>query len=149
MPITFYQKTFNQLSLNQLYALAKLRADVFVLEQNCLYPDLDNKDQQALHILGYEDDELVAYARCFKPGLYFTEASIGRVLVAKNQRKKAFGQQLMHQAIKAIASHYSTSSIRISAQLYLLEFYTSLGFKKTGDSYLEDGIPHIKMLYYK
>ncbi len=137
---------FTALSTNQLYAILALRNQVFIVEQDCVYQDLDQKDQQAHHVLGYINHTLVAYARIFKPGYYFKEASIGRVVVAKNVRHNNYGFRLMQEAIIAVEKYYQTKTIKISAQLYLKIFYESLGFQQIGEEYLEDGIPHIAML---
>lgn len=139
-------KTFNQLNTEELYDLLQLRSEVFVVEQDCVYQDIDGKDQKALHTVGYKDEKLVAYTRIFKPGDYFEEASIGRVLVKENQREYGFGYDIMNASIEAIKKHFKTSEIRISAQTYLKRFYNNLGFKEVGEEYLEDGIPHINML---
>ena len=139
-------KTFNELSLEELYKILRLRAEVFVVEQDCVYQDIDNKDKKALHVIGFKNDEVVAYTRCFKPGDYFTEASIGRVVVQENQRQYGYGYDIMNASIKAIAEHFKTEKIKISAQTYLKTFYSNLGFENTGEEYLEDGIPHIAMV---
>lgn len=139
-------REFNQLSLEELYQVLQLRSEVFVVEQNCVYQDLDGKDYMALHILGFENDLLVAYTRCFKPGDYFENASIGRVIVRDNFRKYGYGHQVMKASIKEIENRYNTYSIRISAQQYLKNFYETHGFKPSGEGYLEDGIPHIAMI---
>lgn len=139
-------KNFNELNLKELYRILQLRSEVFVVEQNCVYLDLDGKDEKALHVLGYEQDELVAYTRCFKPGDYFEKASVGRVIVKENFRKFGFGHQIMEASIKAIENRFQTSSIKLSAQQYLTAFYESHGFSQTGEGYLEDGIPHIAMV---
>lgn len=145
--ITYNIKEYNQLNLNQLYNLLQLRSEVFVVEQNCVYQDLDGKDQKALHVLGYVEDELVAYTRLFKPGNYFDEASIGRVVVKANYRKLGYGDDIMKTSIDAVIHYYKTDNIRISAQCYLKQFYSNLKFKVEGEEYLEDGIPHVNMLY--
>lgn len=139
-------KTFDQLTSNELYSLLKLRSEVFVVEQDCVYQDLDGKDEKALHVLGLEEGKLVAYARCFQPGDYFEEAAIGRVLVRENYRKLGYGHEITKVSIKAIKTKYKADKIKISAQTYLVIFYESHGFKTTGDRYLEDGIPHIAMV---
>ena len=139
-------KFFSELGIQQLYDLLQLRSEVFVVEQDCVYQDIDGKDQKALHIVGYKDEKLVAYTRIFKPGDYFEEASIGRVLVKENQRQYGFGYDIMNASIEAIKKHFETSEIRISAQTYLKRFYNNLGFREVGEEYLEDGIPHINML---
>lgn len=139
-------KTFQQLSLDELYAILRLRSEVFVVEQDCVYQDVDDKDQKALHVLGFKDKQLVAYTRIFKPGDYFDEASIGRVVVAKKERSHRYGYDIMEASIKAVETYFETNVIKISAQMYLKKFYTNLGFKVKGDSYLEDDIPHIRMV---
>ncbi|MBT8245887.1 MAG: GNAT family N-acetyltransferase [Winogradskyella sp.] len=139
-------KTFNQLTKKTLYDLLQLRSEVFVVEQDCVYQDIDNKDQKALHVLGYKEEKIVAYTRIFKAGDYFKEAaSIGRVVVAKNERQHRYGYDIMEASISAIRDNYNTEVILISAQTYLKKFYNNLGFFEIGKEYLEDGIPHIKM----
>jgi len=139
-------KTFTELTTTQLYDLLQLRSEVFVVEQDCVYQDVDGKDQKALHVLGYMGSKLVAYARIFKPGLYFDQASIGRVVVKAHERKFKHGYTIMEASIEAIKNHYNETTIKISAQTYLKKFYNNLGFKAVGEEYLEDGIPHIAML---
>jgi ElaA protein len=139
-------KSFEALNTKELYDLLQLRSEVFVVEQDCVYQDIDGKDQKALHILGYEDDNLVAYTRLFKPGDYFKEASIGRVVVRANQRQHKYGYDIMNTSIKTIKDSYNQTAIRISAQTYLKRFYNNLQFKEVGEEYLEDGIPHINMI---
>lgn len=140
-------KTFLQLTTQELYSLLQLRSEVFVVEQDCVYQDIDGKDQKALHILGYHNNDiLVAYTRIFKPGDYFDKASIGRVVVAKNKRQFKYGNAIMEASIKAIKTHFNESTIKISAQCYLKKFYNNLGFKEVGEEYLEDNIPHIAMI---
>ena len=138
-------KPFKELSLYELYSLLKLRSIVFVVEQNCVYQDIDDKDEKALHLLGEYNDEIVAYARLFKSGDYFDNASIGRVVIHPNVRDKKLGHELMQQAIAAIATYFNETKITISAQLYLQKFYESHQFVKTSDVYLEDDIEHIEM----
>lgn len=138
--------SFKALNTQQLYYLLQLRSEVFVVEQNCVYQDIDGKDQKALHVLGYLDHELVAYTRLFKPGDYFDEASIGRVVVRQDSRQYNYGYDIMRASIEAVLSQYKVSKIRISAQTYLKSFYNNLGFFEVGEEYLEDGIPHINML---
>ncbi|MEY2693432.1 MAG: hypothetical protein RIT03_1823 [Bacteroidota bacterium] len=138
-------KRFEALSLQELYTALELRSEVFVAEQNCVYQDLDGKDQKAIHLLGFLDQTLVAYARLFDACDYFEQASIGRVVVSPAHRSKSFGHELMRQAIGEVEQHFKTTEITISAQLYLKAFYESHGFVAQGESYLEDDIPHIKM----
>ena len=132
--------------LHELYAILQLRAEVFVVEQDCVYQDLDNKDLDAYHVLGVLDTKIVAYARIFKPGDYFLESSIGRIVVKKEFRKFQYGYQLVVNSIQFIENNLQQNNILISAQSYLSKFYNSLGFTQVGEEYLEDGIPHIKML---
>ena len=139
-------KTYNQLSLADLYYILQLRSVVFVVEQDCVYQDVDGKDQKALHVIGKINNIIIAYTRIFKPSDYFKEASIGRVVVAKNLRHFNYGSEIMEASIDAIKKNFNTNEIKISAQLYLKGFYNSFGFKTTGSSYLEDGIPHIAMI---
>ncbi|MDP5230730.1 MAG: GNAT family N-acetyltransferase [Cellulophaga sp.] len=139
-------KTFQELSTTELYAILQLRSEVFVVEQDCVYQDIDYKDQKALHVIGFKNNQVVAYTRIFKKGDYFEEASIGRVVVAASERKYGYGFDIMNASIKAIEDNFKETIIRISAQIYLLKFYTALGFKSVGKEYLEDGIPHVNMI---
>src|SRR6056297_2210179 len=138
-------KTFEELNTTELYNILQLRSEVFVVEQDCVYQDLDGKDQNALHVIGTKKSNVVAYARIFKPGDYFKEASIGRVVVAKDERRYGYGKEIMEASIQAVKQTLGKTDITISAQTYLRAFYNSLGFKEIGDEYLEDGIPHIAM----
>jgi ElaA protein len=144
--IQIHIKNYNELTTEELYSLLQLRSQVFVVEQNCVYQDIDGKDQKSLHVLGKKDNVLVAYSRIFKEGDYFKESSIGRVVVDKNSRHLQYGSQIMQASIEAIQNTFDTKIIKISAQLYLENFYTGFGFKPTGNSYLEDGIPHVAMI---
>lgn len=141
----FEIKPFKTLSLSELYEILQLRSEVFVVEQNCVYQDIDGKDEKALHLLGTHEGVLVAYARLFAPGAYFDNASIGRVIVKPSYRDKKWGHDLIAEAIKGVSEHYGTTAITISAQLYLQKFYESHGFVQTSEMYLEDDIPHIEM----
>lgn len=145
----FKLKHFSELSVAELYDLLKLRAEVFVVEQNCAYLDTDDKDTDALHLLGYEGGKLVGYARLLKPGVSYKQASIGRVVVHSAFRKKKAGYELMKRAISACLEKFHVTEIIISAQQYLERFYNNLGFVTESDMYLEDDIPHIKMRYSK
>jgi ElaA protein len=140
-------KTFSELTTKELYDLLQLRSEVFVVEQDCVYQDIDGKDQKALHVLGFKDEVLVGYTRIFKPGDYFELASIGRVVVKENERKHKYGYDIMDASIKTIKDVFNTTDIKISAQCYLKRFYNNLQFFEVGDQYLEDGIPHIAMIY--
>ncbi len=142
-------KKFNELELNELYAILQLRSEIFVVEQDCVYQDIDGLDKKAFHIMAYDEEKLVAYARIFEAGIYFEEASIGRVVVKESYRKRKIGYELMNASIAFIQQTLGCYKIRISAQQYLIDFYENLGFKSFGDGYLEDGIPHIAMLLKK
>ncbi|MFY0483083.1 GNAT family N-acetyltransferase [Flavobacterium sp. PLA-1-15] len=146
MGIQFKTRTFKELSVEELYQILQLRSEVFVVEQNCVYQDIDGKDQKAIHIIGEYDNKVVAYTRIFKPGDYFENASIGRVVIDANYRDRKWGHDLIRESVTAIARHFGESPITISAQLYLQKFYESHGFVVVGETYLEDGIPHIEML---
>ncbi|MEO7922585.1 MAG: GNAT family N-acetyltransferase [Chitinophagaceae bacterium] len=146
MEINWVLKKFDELSPGELYAVMQLRNAVFVVEQNCVYQDADNKDQTAYHFLGWFEDELVAYTRILPPGLSYTEPSIGRVVTAPGARRSGLGRKLMELSIEQLYKLYGKTAIRIGAQVYLLNFYSSLGFRQTGDLYLEDGIEHAEMV---
>lgn len=136
---------FQQLQLDQLYAILKLRAEVFIVEQNCVYQDLDSHDKNALHLMGFRDEELIAYARLLPPGVTYDGCSIGRVVTSKSVRRDGCGRQLMETAISNCQQNWPAAAITISAQHYLESFYRSLGFVTESEPYQEDGIPHIKM----
>jgi ElaA protein len=144
--LTVSTKFFSELSTQELYAILQLRSAVFVIEQDCVYQDIDDKDQKALHVIGFKNEKVVAYTRIFKPGDYFSEAGIGRVVVAENERTYGYGYVIMEHAIKAVKSYFNEENIKISAQTYLKKFYNSIGFQQVGTEYLEDGIPHISMI---
>ncbi len=146
MEVIWKIKHFDELISIELYQLLRLREQVFIIEQNCIYPDLDNQDKKAIHVLGIIVNEVVAYARLFKSGDYFDTASIGRVVVDAKYRKLAIGRQLMQCSIAEVKNLFDEDIITISAQCYLIDFYESLGFQAVGEEYLEDNIPHIKMI---
>ncbi|MBO9573828.1 MAG: GNAT family N-acetyltransferase [Chitinophagaceae bacterium] len=139
-------KHFKDLTPAELYAIIRLRNEVFVVEQNCVYQDADNKDIYCYHLMVYSDNILVAYARLVPPGLSYEEMSIGRVVTSNPVRGKGVGKLLMESAIAGCYKVYGKSDIRIGAQLYAKPFYAALGFKETGDIYDEDGIEHIEMI---
>lgn len=153
-------KRFDELTVHELYAILRLRNAVFAIEQNCVYPDMDNKDQPSFHCMGWskglsegaltdprgQDNTLVAYTRLLPPGVAYTEPSIGRVVTARSARGTGAGRELMEHSIQQCYQLFGRQPIRIGAQLYLLRFYTSLGFSPTGAVYLEDGIEHIEMI---
>lgn len=145
----FTLKKFDQLSSKEVYQILQLRAEVFVLEQNCAYQDIDNLDQKSLHLYKTTDNnEIIAYARVLTPAqCNQSHCSIGRVVVSKNMRHLKLGKALMREAIKTCLNQFPNHSIKISAQTYLSSFYRSLGFNNTGKFYLEDDIPHQEMIY--
>lgn len=138
-------KKFDALSTNELYAILQLRSEVFVVEQQCVFQDMDGKDAACLHLMAWENDQLIAYTRLVPPGVSYHLPSIGRVVTSPAARGRGLGKLLMEESIRAVYAHFGKSPIRIGAQLYLLKFYNSLGFQQTGDVYLEDGIEHIEM----
>lgn len=143
--MTWLLKKFDELSVHELYAILQLRNEVFAIEQNCVYPDLDNKDQPALHLMGIKDKKLIAYCRILFPGIAYPDPSIGRVVTAPSVRKTGVGKELMQRAIDTCINQFGNTDITLSAQYYLKTFYESLGFIVIGEKYLEDGIDHIKM----
>ena len=144
--INIVTKAFNELTVEELYGILQLRSEIFVVEQNCAYQDLDGKDQIALHVIGTKNDKIVAYTRIFKAEDYFKYASIGRVVVAKNERQLQYGYEIMKASIKSVKEYFNETKIKLSAQCYLKKFYNNLGFLEVGEEYLEDGIPHIGMI---
>jgi len=139
-------KSFSDLNTTELYDLLQLRTEIFVVEQGCVYQDLDGKDQKALHVIGTKDNKIVAYTRTFKAGDYLAQASIGRVVVKEGERQHGYGFDIMKASIKAVEEQFGETSIALSAQIYLKRFYNSLGFIEKGGEYLEDGIPHVMMV---
>lgn len=142
-------KPFRELTPAELYAILRLRNQVFVVEQNCAYQDLDNKDLYCHHLMVLENKQLVAYARLVPPGISYDEMSIGRVVSSKDARGRGAGRLVMQLAIEYCRKIFGDGPIRIGAQYYLRKFYTELGFNQTGDVYDEDGIEHILMVKYK
>ncbi|MFN3918001.1 MAG: GNAT family N-acetyltransferase [Flavobacteriales bacterium] len=139
-------KKWEELEPNEIHAILKLRIDVFVVEQNCPYPELDGKDKYAYHLFCMEDDKALAVCRILPPGISYAEISIGRVATELTCRKTGLGKSLMHEALNRIKSIWGNTSITISAQCYLENFYRKLGFETISDIYLEDNIPHVKMM---
>jgi ElaA protein len=138
-------KTFDELTPHELYAILRLRAEVFVVEQNCIFQDMDDKDQGSYHVMGWENEQLVAYTRLVAPGLAYSYPAIGRVVTSPAARGKGYGKVLMEKSIQQCEKIFGPLPVQIGAQLYLEKFYTSLGFTRTSDIYLEDGIEHIEM----
>ena len=140
-------KTFSELDTEDLYQILRLRSEVFVVEQDCVYQDIDNKDQNAIHLYYKENNEIVAYTRIFKAGHYYENPCIGRVVVSKKNRGNDLGKKIMIDSMEYIKQNIKGEKIELSAQKYLNKFYKDLGFYKIGEDYLEDGIPHQRMLF--
>ena len=140
-------KKFEELTLDELYTLLRLRTEVFVVEQNCVFQDMDNKDQYCYHLMGWKEKELVAYTRLVPRGIsYPAYPSIGRVVTSPAARGGGIGRSLMKKSIEETKRLFGDGPIKIGAQLYLLAFYSSLGFAQTSAIYMEDGIEHIEMI---
>ena len=139
-------RDFSSLTVDELYAVLRLRSEVFVVEQECVFQDMDNKDQESFHLLGFRETELVAYTRLVPPAKTNGMPSIGRVVVAQSARGDGTGRLLMEKSIEETKKLFGLSPIKIGAQLYLKSFYTPLGFEQTSEVYLEDGIEHIEMI---
>ncbi|MBW8182936.1 GNAT family N-acetyltransferase [Shewanella nanhaiensis] len=142
--------TFKQLNLDELYEILKLRVDIFIVEQNCPYPELDNKDRdpQTRHLIGRNNQgDIVAYARILAPGVSYPDSSIGRVVVAEQARGGGVAHSLMQEAISLATQYWPENDIQLGGQEYLKDFYQKLGFNPVSEVYLEDGIPHLDMLY--
>ena len=144
-------KNFNELTTTELYDIFKLRIEVFCVEQNCAYQDADDKDLQSWHLIMYDNNkQLIGYSRLLPDGLSYTGyVSIGRVVTSPLVRKTGIGKILMEKSIEQLNILFGKIPIKISAQTYLIKFYESFGFKSTGEEYLEDGIPHTKMVLEK
>jgi ElaA protein len=143
----FEFKPFAELSIEELYEILHLRAEIFVVEQNCVYNDLDGLDKSAVHQFIKKDGEIVAYSRLLKPGTRFSEYSIGRVVVKQSERGIGLGIEMINAAKTFIINEWKATKIKISAQKYLRKFYEDLGFEVVTDEYLEDGIPHFGMIF--
>jgi ElaA protein len=143
---TWTCKSFDELTTKELYAILRLRSEVFVVEQNCVFLDMDNKDPDCHHLMGWEGDQLLGYSRILRKGISYEESSIGRIVTSPAARGRGIGRDLLIQSISTLYSLYGKGDIRIGAQYYLKGFYESFGFVQKGDIYLEDGIEHIEML---
>jgi ElaA protein len=139
-------KSFDQLTTEELYAVLRLRSEVFVVEQNCVFLDMDNKDRHCFHLMGWRGSLLAAYSRIVPAGISYEEISIGRIVTSPASRLGGAGRELLAKSIDHVYNLYGRSDIRIGAQYYLKNFYTSFGFVQKGEIYLEDGIEHIEML---
>jgi len=147
MELAWKYDSFNELSTSELYAILRLRNAVFVVEQNCVYQDTDNKDEISFHLTGWDDNTLAAYCRILPPGISFNEASIGRVVISPDYRNFGYGRELMELAVGFTLERFNCKKIIIGAQLYLKKFYESIGFVQISETYLEDNIPHIEMQF--
>ena len=145
MKIEWVKKKWSEVSLEELYSVLRLRSEVFVVEQDCVYQDIDNKDQKAIHLLGYINKELIAYSRLFNEGDYFKETSFGRAIIKKEKRGQGYGDELVKESLKTIKNYYGNKKVKISAQAHLKTFYSKHAFIAKGKEYLEDGIPHVSM----
>ncbi len=139
--------TFAQLPVDTLYAVLQLRSAVFVVEQNCLFQDMDGSDPLAVHLMGWRADQLLAYARCFAPGIQYAEASIGRIATRLDARGAGLGHQLVQESLQLVRMTWGPQAIRIGAQARLKDFYRTHGFIDTGINYVEDGIDHVEMVW--
>ena len=149
MPLTSWSvKPFAELTAAELYAILRLRSEVFVVEQQCVFLDMDNKDQQCYHLMGWQDELLAASTRLVPPGISYELPSIGRVVSSPLVRGTGIGRELMQKSIDEVKLRWETYDIKIGAQLYLKQFYNSLGFEQTSTIYLEDNIEHIEMIRY-
>lgn len=137
---------FERLSGREVHDLLRLRAEVFVVEQACAFQDVDGADPMAWHLMGWHDDHLRAYARCFAAGVKFAEASVGRIVTCPTVRGQGLGDRLVRRALRAVVQVWGVQPVRIGAQARLQGFYESLGFRDVGRPYDEDGIPHLEML---
>lgn len=147
MTLEWKCKTFDELSVHELYAILRLRSEIFVVEQNCVYLDMDDKDQHCYHFCGWKGDQLFVYTRLVPAGISYDEPSIGRVVTSQASRGTGAGKELMKQSIAQLHKLWGKQPIRIGAQAYLKNFYESLGFVQTSDIYMEDGIAHMEMLF--
>ncbi len=146
MEIQWFLKRFDELTPQHLYAILQLRNEVFVVEQNCVFQDADDKDQDSYHLMGFYQNKLVAYTRIVLPGVIYEQASIGRVVTSPSVRRHGAGKILMQQSIQSVYELFDKVPIKIGAQLYLKAFYQAFGFEQISEVYLEDGIEHIYML---
>ena len=146
MTIKWQWGGLDDMTARQLYKLLAARSEVFVVEQNCVYQDMDGLDLEALHLVGWSDGELGACLRLLAPGAKYAEASLGRVVTTKLVRGSGVGREMLSLAVRRLDQDYPTQPTRISAQAHLQKFYSEFGFRTVSDEYLEDGIPHVEML---
>lgn len=144
--INWVCKPFGELTTEELYIILRLRSEVFVVEQNCVFLDMDNKDFYCDHLMGWKENMLLGYSRIVPPGISYEDSSIGRIVSSPAGRGMGVGRELLQQSIQTLYRIHGKRDIRIGAQYYLKEFYESFGFVQTGEIYPEDGISHIEML---
>ena len=144
--VNWMLKKFDDLTSSEMYSILQLRNEVFVVEQNCVFQDADNKDQPAHHLMGWRGDKLAAYSRLLPPGISYEFVSIGRIVTSPAERRNGVGKILMKKSIEAVTKLFGSVAIKLGAQLYLKQFYESFGFVQSSDIYLEDGIEHIEMI---
>jgi len=142
-------KKFDELTGREIYEILKIRSEVFVVEQNCIYNDVDEKDMESVHIFFKEKEKIISYIRVIKPGISYDNASIGRVLIVLEERRRGLAKKIVQEGINYIINIWNEEKITIGAQEYLINFYKDLGFKPISQVYLEDGIPHLDMTYTK
>ncbi|NLY46943.1 MAG: GNAT family N-acetyltransferase [Tissierella sp.] len=140
-------KKFSELTTDELYEILKIRAEIFIVEQKCLYQDIDSRDKLAYHLFFEDHNEIVSYLRILEKGVSYHEVAIGRVVTRESHRKKGHSKELIQKAITFITDTLEETEIRLSAQLYAKKLYQSCGFRQASDIYLEDGIEHIEMLF--
>lgn len=146
MEIQYNAVAFNKIDSDTLYQILRLRSEVFIIEQDCLYQDLDNKDQESYHITLYVNRKLAAYSRLLPAGVSYPNPSIGRVITAPEFRGKGLGKELMAFSIQTCYENFGASNIQISAQVQIIPFYEEFCFETCGTTYYEDGIEHIEMI---
>jgi ElaA protein len=148
MSVNWFCKKYDELSLNEFHDIVAARIDVFVIEQDCPYQDLDGKDKEALHVFALnEQQKLLAYTRVLPQNISYKEVSIGRVITTEIARGKGLGHELMKKSMEQVIANFGAVDVRLSAQEHLQHYYGAHGFKKVSEMYLEDGIPHVEMLY--
>ncbi|MDD3772338.1 MAG: GNAT family N-acetyltransferase [Weeksellaceae bacterium] len=146
MNLIWHFKKFEEFNPNELYAILRLRNDVFIVEQKCIYNECDNKDPKCFHLWCTQNNKIIGYCRIVPPGVSYKEASFGRIVSHPDYRHLKIGHSLMRYLIQIIQNFYPSTPIRISAQTYLKKFYESYGFEQVSEEYLEDNLPHMEML---
>jgi len=142
----YITKKFDELTSKELHDILKLRQDIFIIEQNCIYPDIDNNDEGAYHLLAMEDGKVIGCARILNKGVTFDEAAIGRVVVPESHRGRGIAKEMMLRAMAFVRDEMKETRIKLSAQTYIVPLYEAVGFHIVSEEYLEDDIPHVDML---